>query len=210
MQKTIDEMRESTIHRVIGPTILLGSGTYFDFESPETSEITIEDIAWGLAFEARWAGQCRSRVTRKRLMYTVAQHCVIGSYRVEPEFAYDALMHEAEESVCGDMTGPLKSLCPDYKSVAKRVQGALFNRFGVSMTDPARIKQLDLRLWATERRDLLPWKGEAWSAEVAAEPFHDMAILPWSPESAAEAFLRRFEQLKPSGLPDGIYESPRP
>ena len=29
--------------------ILLGSGTYFDYQHPETSRLTIEDIAYGLA-----------------------------------------------------------------------------------------------------------------------------------------------------------------
>lgn len=34
------------VHRIIGPTILLGSGTYFDFDNPEAAELTVEDVAY--------------------------------------------------------------------------------------------------------------------------------------------------------------------
>src|SRR6185295_17716604 len=98
----VDTPTAHTIRRIIGPTILLGSGNYYDFENPIFSQLTIEDFAYGLAFQSRFAGQCVSRRTGKRVFYPIAQHCVIMSYAVEPEHAYAALMHEGGEPVCHD------------------------------------------------------------------------------------------------------------
>lgn len=186
----------STIHRVIGPTILLGSGTYFDFEDPESSEITIEDIAYGLGFECRFAGQCVSQATGRRVFYSVAQHSVVMSEIVPPGHEYDALMHEDGEAPCDDMTGPLKSICPDYKAVEKRSEAAIHKRFRVPMKDRQLIKEYDMVMLAMERRDLMPWSGEQWASETAypvpAEP-----IVPWGPYKSARAFLRRFREIAP-------------
>ncbi len=192
---SLDQMKEASIRRIKGPTILLGSGTYFDFEAPETTELTIEDVAFGLAFACRFAGQCVSSRTGKRVFYSVAEHCVRMSEVAPPELAFDALMHELGEATCGDMTGPLRSICPDYKRTEKRCEAAGIARFGVKMTDPAAIKLLDLRMLATERRDLMRWGGEDWQWVNGAKPF-DFEIVPWSPpELAAEIFLDRYYEL---------------
>ncbi|MUO84850.1 hypothetical protein BBK77_012355 [Agrobacterium vitis] len=196
-ENEIQRIRESTIKRVIGPTILLGSGTYFDFESPESSEITIKDIAYGLAFEGRFAGQCYSRILKKRVLYVVAEHCVRMSYAVEQQHALAALMHECAESVCGDMTGPLKSMNPSYKATEKRCERAILNRFNVVISDPLAIKHADVRMLATERRDLMCWHGEKWTNDDIATPY-DFEIIPWEPEEAAKAFLNRFFELAPT------------
>jgi len=189
----IEAMRASVIRHAIGPTILLGSGTYFDFEDPESSEITIEDIAYGLAFEGRCAGQCYSRHFQRRVFYSVAEHCVRMSYAIAPELAMQALMHEVGEAVCGDMTAPLKSLVPGFKAIEKRCEAAILTRFGITITDPVALKQADVRMLATERRDLLLWRGERWSLSDI-KPY-DFEIYPWSPEQAAEAFLLRYREL---------------
>lgn len=189
----IEEMRASVIRKAIGPTILLGSGTYFDFEDPENSEITIEDIAYGLAFEGRCAGQCYSRIFKRRVFYSVAEHCVRMSAAVAPELALQALMHEVGEAVCGDMTAPLKSLVPGFKAIEKRCEAAILKRFGITITDPVALKHADVRMLATERRDLLLWRGEKWSL-TDIEPY-DFEITPWYPENAAEAFLSRYHAL---------------
>lgn len=181
----INQMRESTIRRAIGPTILLGSGSYFDFEDPENSEITLEDVAYGLAFAARCAGHCVSRANGRRVFYSVAEHCVRMSYSVSIHIAMQALWHEAGEAVCGDMTAPLKSLIPTYKAIEKRCEAAIQKRFGIEITDPVAIKEADLRMLATERRDLMPWNGERWTAEEKQAPF-SFQIEPWTSEEAAD------------------------
>src|SRR5665213_18990 len=54
--------------------------------NPRPEDICIEDIAFGLAGEYRFANQCRSR-------YTVAQHCVLGSSLCERPVALPFLFH---------------------------------------------------------------------------------------------------------------------
>jgi len=199
VSEIIDQMRESTIGRIVGPAIMLGSGTYFDFENPEASEITIEDVAYGLAFACRFAGQAVSRATGKRVFYGVAEHCVRMSYIVPPGCEYDALMHELGEPTCGDMTGPLKSLCPDYKRIEKRCEAAGMARFGVTMRDPVLIKRFDLVMLATEKRDLMPMADRhEWAWVKGAEPLPGV-IEPWDPYVAAERFLARYAELSLPG-----------
>lgn len=195
-QPTLSEMQERSIRRIKGPTILLGSGTYFDFEAPETSAVTIEDVAYGLAFSCRFAGQTMSRILGRRIFYSVAEHCVRMAHQAPPALRLQALLHELGEAVCGDMTGPLKSLCPDYRSVEKRCEAAIAARFGVEFTDRDAIKELDLRMLATERRDLMFWNGEEWDWTAGAQPF-DFEIIPWAPDEAASRFLRAFILLAP-------------
>jgi len=190
----IEQMKAASIRRIKGPTILLGSGSYFDFEAPETSDITVEDVAYGLAYACRFAGQCWSRILGRRVFYSVAEHCVRMSRAAPPALQFQALMHELGEPVCGDMTGPLKSICPDYKTVEKRCEAAIAAKFGVVIDDPDAIKMLDLRMLATERRDLMRWSGEEWTWVKGAKPF-EFEIVPWDPEPAARAFLHRYHEL---------------
>ncbi|CDZ43223.1 Putative hydrolase of HD superfamily [Neorhizobium galegae bv. officinalis] len=184
----------SSIRSIIGPTILLGSGTYFDYENPEAAELMIEDVAYGLAFSSRFAGQCVSRRTGRRVYYPIAQHCVIMADHAPPGLKFAALMHEVGEATCLDMTAPLKSLCPDYKRVEKRCEAAGLRRFDASSPDPAALKLLDMRMLATERRGRLPWKGEEWTG--TAEPF-EAEIIPWQdPHFAADTFLATYHTLR--------------
>jgi hypothetical protein len=201
MNADLEQMKAFSVRRIIGPTIMLGSGTYFDFEAPEECLLTVEDYAYGLAAANRFAGQCISRFTGKRVFYTVAEHCVRMSYAVPAGFEYDALMHEGGEPTCGDMVGPLKSLCPDYKAIEKRCERASFARFKVSMRDPDLIKLFDLRMLATEKRDLIPAaEGDTWSWTKGAKPF-DFEITPWTAHEAASRFITRYAELAPEGAP---------
>lgn len=184
----------STIKRVLGPTIILGSGTYFDYENPEGSSITLEDVAYGLAFEGRFAGQCVSRKTGRRVMYGSGQHSVLSSYVIEEKYALPALWHEAGEAPCGDMTGPLKSINPGYKAIEKRCEKAIKANFSIPEGDPLAIKRVDVRLLTTERRDLINWSGEKWTNADDHEPYA-FEIEPWDLQDAAQAFIDRHYEL---------------
>ncbi len=187
------------VHRIIGPTILLGSGTYFDFDNPEAAELTIEDVAYSLSFQSRFTGHCVSRRTGKRVYYPTSQHCVVMAGHAKPGHKMAALMHEVGEVTCGDMNAPLKSQCPDYKRIEKRCERAGLSAFGIVMLDPAYIKHLDLRMLATEQRDLMPTRGEKWGMIDGIQPF-DPEIFPWQdPRGAAEAFLETYYALRRAG-----------
>ncbi|WP_327211012.1 hypothetical protein [Rhizobium leguminosarum] len=196
MQNTMN-LADAAHRRVEGPTILLGSGYYYDYEHPEDSLMTIEDVAYGLAFTCRFRGQCVERATGRRVFYSVADHCEIMSRVVPPELAFDALMHEVGETVVGDPPTPLKGFCPEIRVVEKRCEAAGLELFSVPMSDRVLLKRFDLAMMATERRDLMPWNGERWPFldDAGVEPL-PQRIVPRSPEESAAAFLRRFDELK--------------
>lgn len=186
----------NSVRIAVGPTILLGSGNFFDYDDAENSKISLSDLAYGLAFTARFSGQCVSQRTGKRVYYSVAQHCEIMSRVVPRTLAYAALMHECGESVCGDLTTPLKSKLPNYRHIEKQCEKAIMSVFQVGDFDHSIIKTYDVRLWATERRDLMNWDGKRWGEDDVAEPF-DFEIVPLGPYEAADAFVARFSEIAP-------------
>lgn len=171
-----------TTHRT---DILLRSGQFFDFLAPERNAITIDDIASGLANEARFNGQTRQ-------FYSVAQHSVMVSMLVPEEHAMAGLLHDCSEAVMKDIPKPLKRLLPDYQALEARVEGAILAQFGLSLPLHPSIKAADLIMLATEKRDLMPRHqvddcgGAAPLAEI---------ITPWAPALAKRAFLRRYQEL---------------
>src|SRR2546423_12384970 len=94
--------------------IMLHSGRLFDLANPEVSEITVEDIAHGLAHTCRYAGQCDG-------FYSVAEHSVLVSQTVTHS-KLAALFHDAAEAFIGDMSAPLKQLLPAYREIELKIQ----------------------------------------------------------------------------------------
>lgn len=201
MSVTNEAVAAAHVRRVVGPTILMGDGAYFDYENPAASEVTIEDIAYGLAYTARFRGQTRSFARGgKRCFYSVAQHCILMAEALEREYGRTTglagLMHEVGEAPCGDMPGPLKIICPEFREIEKRCERAILAQFDVEIEDPALIKRYDLRMLATEKRDLMPHSGsDAWSFTEGYAPF-PWTIVPYvSLEEAAEEFVRAYWRL---------------
>lgn len=180
-------MTDPRIKTAVGPTILLSSGAYFDLLDPHGSAFTIEDIAHGLSNTCRFAGQCRE-------FYSVAEHCWQASFLVPEEYRLRALMHDAAEAFIGDVTRPLKSLLPDYKTIERNVEEAIQARFGTGDWNVEPIKRADLQMLRAEQLALMPDNGDRWSCldgvEVAA-----VNLRCWSPKNARDAFLRRYDDL---------------
>lgn len=188
-------MTDARIKTAVGSTILLHSGAYFDLLDPANSPFTIEDIAHGLSNTCRFAGQCAS-------FYSVAEHCVLASHVVAPEFALQALMHDAAEAFIGDVTRPLKSLLPEYKAIERSIETAIMQRFGIADWNVPEVKEIDLAMLATEQLAMMPKHGLDWTvlAGVTAAP---VEIAFWRPHTASEAFLERFEELSDWINPNG-------
>jgi uncharacterized protein len=188
---------------VIPPQILTASGSYFDFLSPDSDTIVIEDIAIALSRINRFTGHTR-------VPYSVAQHSYIVSLVVPLEYALQGLLHDASEAYLGDVSTPLKQLVPEYKVIERRVEEAIMRKFGLPFPLHPSIKQADLRMLVTEKRDLMPrpvhrWDGDdrvAWSDFRSIRPF-DFIIEPVSSEVAASFFLHRFRELTSPGTSKG-------
>lgn len=169
------------------PDILLRSGNYFNFLTPELSKFDITDIAHGLSNVCRFGGQSKE-------FYSVAQHSVLASYLVPDCDKYDALMHDAAEAMIGDIPKPLKELLPDYQLIEKRVENAISSRFKVSNPLPLSVKRADLIMLATEQRDLMPHHDDEWALIREITPTESI-IKPVLPIIAYKMFLDRFHEL---------------
>ncbi len=213
---------QAAARHIRGRTIAWGRGTYFDFDNPETTDMTIEEYAYALAYTVRWRGQT-VRVARpwwRRLLqlhpahcfYGVGQHVVIGAEQMlragfAPRVALAFLGHESDEVPFPDMPGPTKSLMsPEMRAVLKRCGDALDHRFGFDCwPDYDLIKRWDVRMLVTEKRDLLiGFSQDVWhnggnggqTSIVGFEPFAQRIVPYRHPDQAAKRFLELYHQLK--------------
>jgi len=153
---------------------------------PRAEDINIIDIAHALSNLCRFAGHVNQ-------FYSVAQHSVLVSLHCAPEDALWGLLHDASEAYCVDMPRPIKhspGLIP-YRKIEQDIMNCVAQRFGLPFQEPESVKQADLTLLYTEKRDLLTMHQDwGWKVEPLPDP-----IVPLSPEQARMTFINRFLQL---------------
>ncbi|QWA09827.1 HD family hydrolase [Sodalis ligni] len=163
------------------------SGHHFDYADPDINSICISDIAHALSNECRYAGHCPQ-------FYSVAQHSVLTSMIVPPAFALEALLHDAAEAYCKDIPSPLKALLPSYRSVEARIDAVIRRKFGLPAVNSPEVKDADLIMLATERRDLEIDPGTVWPM-LEGIPVADLVVFPLTPCQAERAFFERWDEL---------------
>lgn len=140
--------------------IMLVGGTLFDLARPETSAVTLHDLAYALGRICRFGGHT-SR------FYSVAEHCVHVARLVPFDLGRAALMHDAAEALIGDVTRPLKAMLPEYKLIEARIEADLARRFALPGDPPLRlhdpaVKAADLAMCSAEARALMPNAPGYW------------------------------------------------
>ena len=189
--RELDAMKADTIK---GPTILLQSGRYFSYERPDLCEMSLEDIARGLANTCRFAGQSPR-------FYSVAEHSVYVSQIVPDAMAWDGLMHDAAEAFICDMPKPLKVMLPDYKEVEKRVEKAVASAFGLNDPMPPEIKYADVQMLRAEQMQVMR-NNDAWEWTFNY-PCPEVTIACLSPDAAFDLFMTRAAALRAHGDEEG-------
>lgn len=164
--------------------IHLYTGKVFDLLNPRVEDIDIESIAHGLSQIVRWTGQCKEPLT-------VAQHCCLCCDMAEDEIKLATLLHDASESCVGDLNFPIKSILPEYKEVENRVDKVLCEKFDLPYPHSPIIKEIDLRMLATEAKQLMT--GDFYK-EIGYEPYN-IKIKVWNHKRAKKEFLSRFNGL---------------
>jgi hypothetical protein len=184
---------------VDGATITMGDGSHFDCAEPETTPVDIVCYAYAQAFTVRFRGQ--TKLNGEHVFYGVGEHNVRGAEQllIEGYARADALaflFHESGELPFGDLPGPAKSLFPGWREHEKRTGWAINAHFGIETPDPDLIKRFDIRMYLTEKRDLMPRGIEGIQITPGYEPFA-ARIVPFDhPKIAAEKFLRLLRVLR--------------
>ena len=119
------------------------SGRRLDVINPSPLDIEIEDIAHGLAFQARWNGQ-----TQGEFVFSVANHSILvwnifclENPKIEKKWQLISLLHDAPEYVIGDMISPVKKeVGSSYTNLEENLQEAIHIRFGLPASIPKKIK----------------------------------------------------------------------
>ncbi|MCU5775196.1 HD family hydrolase [Winslowiella arboricola] len=164
------------------------TGKHLNFNAVSADSICIEDIACALSNICRFTGHLPD-------FYSVAQHSVACSYQVPAGFAFEALMHDAAEAYCNDISAPLKALLPDYRAIEGRVDAVIRAKYNLPLAMSQPVKYADLIMLATERRDFDLDDGTPWPI-LEGIPCSDSIISPLNPRQARVLFLRRFNELK--------------
>jgi hypothetical protein len=195
----------------IEPSIQVASGAYFDFLNPDSTPLSIQDIASGLSRICRYTGQLE---IDEDDIYTVGQHSVLASENCDDDCdPFEALMHDRAEGVMNDMASPLKQLLPCYKEIEARVETSTASYYGLpeDMTDAC--KRIDLRMLATEKRDLMPGdvEDDKWAMIRGVTPL-PFRIVCWRPRETRWRFLHRYYYLTEGRIPspDDPYSLPHP
>lgn len=185
--------------------IVTYTGKIFDLLNPTPEMVCIEDIAHSLAHQCRYTGHTRE-------FYSIAQHCVLMVENSDlPGDPLLKLLHDAAETYIGDIARPWKQLLKVYdsfhcqtfrsgypmviKEFEQRIQGVIGEALRVNLEYSAEVKEADMRMMATEIRDLMPLMSQpqVWSMDVNSTVKE--IIRPWRPKYAERAFLKRYKKL---------------
>lgn len=94
---------------------------------PKPNDIIIEDIAHAQSLMTRANGHFPE-------FYSVAQHSIACAAeavarRYSTRVALACLLHDASEAYLSDITRPVKGELPEYRSIEKNMQDAIYLRF---------------------------------------------------------------------------------
>lgn len=181
------------------PFMQAASGVAFDLVAPTPSMVSFDDIAEHLSKIARFAGATPGR------FYSVAEHCVRAAYAVEasgaaPNDVAAVLLHDAHEAYIVDRITPerwaeeviardsfgaagLEAIRNVPKLLRYRIDAAIHEAAGLTWPLPVEtqqyIKRIDLRMLATERRDLMRPTDDHWPLLDGIESLPER-IAPWA------------------------------
>lgn len=178
------------------------TGKQFYFDDIANNVIDIEDIAHALSMACRWSGH-----TRK--FYSVAEHSVrvgcqaryLGERHCNNNTAaLQGLLHDATEAYLHDCPSPLKWHLRDkgftaYDELEKAIDKRIFDALNIPYPRDPRIKEIDLRMLATEHRDLMP-ETSAHAERVHMLKPYGFRCECWRPETAEKVFLNLYKEFR--------------
>ncbi|MBS7698746.1 MULTISPECIES: hypothetical protein [unclassified Chelatococcus] len=207
------------------PWLQTGSGIAFDLLNPTPDMVDLRrDVPDALGRIARFTGHTPTGP------YSVAQHSCIGADAVLAEtgrrdIAAAFLLHDAHEAYLGDISSPMAEALAEaarivtaghfggsavlmaIKRLKLRADAAIYAAAGVpwplAPEVVAAVHLMDIRMLATERRQLLTTPPRPWNPIVEqAEPvrLNRGAIVVWPWARAADEWRDRLNRLCPAAL----------
>ena len=167
--------------------IQTASGRRFWPTDPRSEDVCIEDIGHALAMKCRFSGHTKS-------FYSVAQHSLLVSENVSPEYAKVALLHDAAEAYFADVAKPIKREYPVFDEIEGMILLAVFQRFDLHLPLPDVVKRIDMVLLATERRDLMAHPRLECNILEGVVPLREV-IRPLCVSEANALFMARAAEL---------------
>lgn len=155
---------------------------------PRPEEIHLEDIAHALSQMNRYGGHTL-------FPYSVAQHCILLSYVIDPQYSFLALMHDASEAYLCDIPRPIKKDLTNYSNIENRLMAVIAKKFNFTWPMPEEVKIGDNRMITTERFQVMP-KGDDYNLVPSDKyPAYKIKITEITAKQAKEAFINRFKEL---------------
>jgi len=172
------------------------SGIHFDPANPDPSVVNIIDIANSLSRICRYGGHCR------RDRYSVAEHSLHVMRVLEENpgtrhLALSGLMHDAAESMVGDVVSALKTseYMKGFKDLEKNWEHAIdvaLNLHGALSDMSYQIKVADL---GVRRMEIVQFVEHAESDLLDLPDIGSFELPEMSRADACSAFLRNFHRL---------------
>lgn len=177
-----------TVKDRIGGWIQVYSGAPFWPLDPRPEEIEINDIAWALSMQCRFAGHVKN-------FYSVAEHSVHVASLLEPHDALWGLLHDATEAYLTDLVQPLKVDMPQYRAIEDRLMECVAERFGLQLPVPESVKRADRQMLFNERDVLLNPAKRQWDMQRPDGPVVLLALPCFQPRVAYNVFMDVFRRL---------------
>lgn len=117
---------------------------------------------------------------------------MVMSRMVEPDIAIHALLHDAAEAYLGDIVMPVKHCLPQFAEIEERMLRVIYAGLNVRWPTEEQLERVhtaDLRMLATEKRQLLAKPDEFWPVLDGVKPF-DVPLECWESRDADLVWYR--------------------
>ena len=176
------------------------TGVRFNLADPKPEDVCIEDIAHALALQTRFNGHCG-------FFWSVGQHSLLADAYLDKQNRTDrivmlGLLHDAAEAYTGDVTSPVKALCPQVRELEARVMVVVYEGLGIEPPNEHEykwVKEADIAAITIEAGVVMSSRGEWWGLPEVAESVwaeNIESIYPESMDIIEMTFLKEYYRLK--------------
>ncbi len=164
------------------------TGKKVDLLNLKPEDVSLIEVAHALSQKCRFSGHTDQ-------FYSVAQHSVLLSWKVDVQYAMYALLHDVGETYLPDIPTPIKSRITGFRAIEERNFETIVSVLAPDMKRSGLVRIADQRMCLTEARDLISNADiTEWELYQEYKPY-ETTITPWDALSAEAFFLNRYKTL---------------